>query len=69
MSSCAGACYSVNPLMALVPQTALFLAHLLFGLVDGVVLAVTFRRCGDRPGRQSRAVRYGAVTMSRVGGA
>jgi|GEM_PF-1205212 len=34
----------VNPLMALVPQTAFFLAHLLFGLVAGVVLAVAFRR-------------------------
>jgi hypothetical protein len=37
---------SVNPLMAFVPQTAFFLAHLLFGLVAGVVLAVVFRRCG-----------------------
>ena len=37
---------SVNPLMAFVPQTAFFLAHLLFGLVVGVVLAVTFRRRG-----------------------
>ena len=37
---------SVNPLMAFVPQTAFFLAHLLFGLVAGVVLAVAFRRCG-----------------------
>ena len=36
----------VNPLMAFVPQTAFFLAHLLFGLVVGVVLAVTFRRRG-----------------------
>ena len=37
---------SVNPLMAFVPQTAFFFAHLLFGLVAGVVLAVTFRRRG-----------------------
>jgi hypothetical protein len=37
---------SVNPLMALVPQTAFFLAHLLFGLVAGVVLAAVFRRRG-----------------------
>jgi hypothetical protein len=37
---------SVNPLMAFVPQTAFFLAHLLFGLVAGVVLAVVFRRSG-----------------------
>ncbi|HET9970553.1 MAG TPA: hypothetical protein VFQ68_20120 [Streptosporangiaceae bacterium] len=37
---------SVNPLMGLVPQTAFFLAHLLFGLVAGVVLAVMFRRRG-----------------------
>jgi len=37
---------SVNPLMAFVPQTAFFLAHLLFGLVAGVVLAVVFRRRG-----------------------
>lgn len=37
---------SVNPLMAFVPQTAFFLAHLLFGLVAGAVLAVAFRRCG-----------------------
>lgn len=34
----------VNPLMALVPQTAFFLAHLLFGLAAGIVLAVAFRR-------------------------
>ena len=34
----------VNPLMAFVPQTAFFLAHLLFGLVVGIVLAITFRR-------------------------
>ncbi len=33
-----------NPMMALVPQTAFFLAHLLFGLVVGVTLAVAFRR-------------------------
>jgi hypothetical protein len=37
---------SVNPLMAFVPQTAFFLAHLLFGLVAGAVLAMTFRRRG-----------------------
>jgi hypothetical protein len=37
---------SLNPLMAFVPQTAFFLAHLLFGPVAGVVLAVAFRRCG-----------------------
>jgi hypothetical protein len=37
---------SVNPLMAFVPQTAFFLAHLLFGLIAGVVLAVAFRRRG-----------------------
>jgi hypothetical protein len=37
---------SVNPVMAFVPQTAFFLAHLLFGLVAGVVLAVVFRRSG-----------------------
>jgi hypothetical protein len=37
---------SVNPLMAFVPQTAFFLAHLLFGLVVGIVLAVAFRRRG-----------------------
>jgi hypothetical protein len=34
----------VNPLMAFVPQIAFFLAHLLFGLVMGIVLAVAFRR-------------------------
>jgi len=34
----------VNPLMAFVPQIAFFLAHLLFGLVVGIVLAVAFRR-------------------------
>jgi hypothetical protein len=33
-----------NPLMTFVPQIAFFLAHLLFGLVVGVVLAVAFRR-------------------------
>jgi hypothetical protein len=37
---------SVNPLMAFVPQTAFFLAHLLFGLVAGAVLAMAFRRRG-----------------------
>lgn len=36
----------VNPLMAFVPQIAFFLAHLLFGLVVGIVLAVAFRRPG-----------------------
>ncbi len=42
-----------NPLMAFVPQIAFFLAHLLFGLVVGVVLAVAFRRrsvAGALPG-------------------
>ena len=34
----------LNPLMAFVPQTAFFLAHPLFGLVAGIVLAVGFRR-------------------------
>ncbi len=34
----------VNPLMAFVPQIAFFLAHLLFGLLVGIVLAVAFRR-------------------------
>jgi len=34
----------VNPLMAFVPQIAFFVAHLLFGLVAGIVLAVAFRR-------------------------
>ena len=34
----------VNPLMAFVPQIAFFLAHLLFGLVVGVMLAMAFRR-------------------------
>ncbi|MDA8354950.1 MAG: hypothetical protein M0Z95_01290 [Actinomycetota bacterium] len=33
-----------NPMMALVPQIAFFLAHLLFGLVVGVVLAAAFQR-------------------------
>jgi len=37
---------AVNPLMAFVPQLAFFLAHLLFGLVAGIVLAVAFRRAG-----------------------
>jgi hypothetical protein len=32
--------------MAFVPQLAFFLAHLLFGLVVGIVLAVAFRRPG-----------------------
>jgi hypothetical protein len=34
----------VNPLMAFVPQIAFFLAHLLFGFVVGIVLAIAFRR-------------------------
>lgn len=33
-----------NPMMALVPQIAFFLAHLLFGLIVGVFLAVALRR-------------------------
>ena len=33
-----------NPLMAFVPQIAFFLAHLLSGLVVGIVLAIAFRR-------------------------
>ncbi len=33
-----------NPLMALVPQTPYFLAHLLFGLIVGSVLALALRR-------------------------
>jgi len=36
----------VNPLMAFVPQIAFFLAHLLFGLVAGIVLAVALCRPG-----------------------
>jgi hypothetical protein len=35
---------ATNPLMAFVPQIAFFLAHLLFGLVVGIVLAIAFRR-------------------------
>jgi hypothetical protein len=45
-----------NPLMAFVPQTAFFLAHLLFGLVAGVTLAVASRR-GGMLGTQARAGR------------
>ena len=37
---------AANPLMAFVPQIAFFLAHLLFGLVVGIVLAIAFRRPG-----------------------
>ena len=33
-----------NPMMGLVPQTAFFLAHLLFGLVVGTILALALRR-------------------------
>jgi hypothetical protein len=47
---------SANPLMAFVPQIAFFLAHLLFGLVVGVVLAVAFRR-GGMLGTQAQAGR------------
>jgi hypothetical protein len=36
----------VNLLMGFVPQIAFFRAHLLFGLVVGIVLAVAFRRRG-----------------------
>jgi|RhiMetdeSRZDD1v2_1073273.scaffolds.fasta_scaffold3590474_1 hypothetical protein len=36
----------VNLLMGFVPQIAFFLAHLLFGLVVGIVVAVAFRRRG-----------------------
>ncbi len=35
-----------NPMMGLVPQIAFFLAHLLFGLVVGVVLAAAVQRRG-----------------------
>jgi hypothetical protein len=35
---------ATNPLMSFVPQIAFFLAHLLFGLVVGIVLAIAFRR-------------------------
>lgn len=35
---------STNPMMALVPQIAFFLAHLLFGLVVGLVLARALRQ-------------------------
>jgi len=35
-----------NPMMSLVPQVAFFLAHLLFGLVVGVGLALGLRRPG-----------------------
>jgi hypothetical protein len=34
----------VNPPMAFVPQLAFFLAHLLFGLIVGIVLAIALRR-------------------------
>jgi hypothetical protein len=47
---------SADPLMAFVPQTAFFLARLLFGLVVGVVLAVMFRR-GGMIGASARAGR------------
>jgi len=33
-----------NPMMSLVPQIAFFLAHLLFGLIVGTVLAMVLRR-------------------------
>lgn len=36
----------IDPMMGLVPQIAFFLAHLLFGLVVGTMLAMTFRRDG-----------------------
>lgn len=49
---------SADPLMAFVPQTAFFLAHLLFGLVAGVVLAVMFRRCGMIGGAQAGRGRH-----------
>lgn len=35
---------ATNPMMGLVPQIAFFLAHLLFGLVVGTMLAMTLRR-------------------------
>jgi hypothetical protein len=35
---------ATNPMMGLVPQTAFFLAHLLFGFVVGLVVARAFRR-------------------------
>ncbi|MGH9305101.1 MAG: hypothetical protein ACRDZ5_11955, partial [Acidimicrobiales bacterium] len=38
-----------NPMMALVPQIAFFLVHLLFGLVVGTALAMTLRRGPVRP--------------------
>ena len=38
----------VDPMMSLVPQIAFFLAHLLFGLVVGTMLAMVLRREGVR---------------------
>lgn len=35
---------STSPMMGLVPQIAFFLAHLLFGLIVGTVLAMALRR-------------------------
>ena len=35
---------TVNPMMRLVPQIAFFLAHLLFGLLVGTILAMALRR-------------------------
>lgn len=34
-----------NPMMSLVPQVGFFFAHVLFGLVVGMALAMAFRRC------------------------
>jgi hypothetical protein len=61
----------VNPLMAFVPQTAFFLAHLLFGLVAGIVLAIAFRR-PPWPGRSPPAgngssLMAGALPLGRRG--
>ena len=47
----------VNPLMGFVPETAFFLAHLLFGLMAGMVLAVAFPPPPWRPGSGSRPQR------------
>ena len=47
---------SANPLVAFVPLAAFFIAHLLFGLVVGVVLAMVFRRSA-MTGAQARTGR------------
>lgn len=52
---------AIDPLMRLVPQTAFFVGHLLFGLVVGLGITLIARREGRLPGHDRRS---GAVALA-----